>query len=775
MAVLALGFVGSAIGGGIGGSILGVGAATIGGFIGSKLGGLIDNMLFAGSTKVEGPRLDDKRVMASTYGLTLPVVYGPENRISGAVIWSPGLIETVKRTKQGGKGGPSVTTTEYSYRTHVALALADRECVAVDKIWANSKLIYDASGVGSPPITEVVFAAVRFYPGNGTQLPDPLIESFLGVDDTPAYRHTCYIVIEDLQLADFGNRLPNLEVRLKADETISLPAVVADLATRCGADPNEISTSSLPRTAVRGYVLAGATRAVDAFQPLALAYAFDATEQGGNLRFIARGRGAKGTMPLDDLGAYEGFDSEVPEPIRYDLLPPTALPQETVITYADSERDYQRNSQTARRQFGEADSNLSHDLPLVLTDDQGKHIADRTLYEAWTGRRVAAFSSTERYRSAQPGDCYYAPSPAGFTRLKITRRLRGANGLVEFETRQDDPTIYDSNAIGVGALIPEQTIRPVGETDLILLDAPLLRDADDDTGFYFLGVAQAAGWRGADVSRSSDGGSTFLPVDSLAISATAGTVASALAAGPENLFDAVNVITVVLDRDDFELESASELEVLNGANIVWLGDPLDSVNGEVLQFTTATLTAPRTYQLSGLLRGRAGTEFAIGLHGTSERLVVLETGSLDRIDYGPGDWNKARLYKAVSALTDPTAVAAETFTNTGESKRPLSPVHVAGLRDVSENLTITWLRRSRFRQPGLGNGALPLGEAFERYEVDILDGATVVRTIIVEEETAEYTAAEQTTDGLTPGDPVSLRVYQISDVRGRGHPAAATV
>ena len=53
-------------------------------------------------------------------------------------------------------------------------------------------------------------AAVGVYPGTETQEVDPLIESIEGVDSTPAYKGISYIVIEDLQLADFGNRLPNL-------------------------------------------------------------------------------------------------------------------------------------------------------------------------------------------------------------------------------------------------------------------------------------------------------------------------------------------------------------------------------------------------------------------------------------------------------------------------------------------------------------------------------------------------------------------------------------
>jgi hypothetical protein len=64
----------------------------------------------------------------------------------------------------------------------------------------------------------------------------------------------------------------------------------------------------------------------------------------------------------------------------------------------------------------------------------------------------------------------------------------------------------------------------------------------------------------------------------------------------------------------------------------------------------------------------------------------------------------------------------------------------------------------------------------ERYEVDILSGVTVVRTISVSAATTTtYSAANQTTDGLTPGNPVSLVIYQMGDLVGRGRASAATV
>lgn len=52
----------------------------------------------------------------------------------------------------------------------------------------------------------------------------------------------------------------------------------------------------------------------------------------------------------------------------------------------------------------------------------------------------------------------------------------------------------------------------------------------------------------------------------------------------------------------------------------------------MLQFETAVLVAPLTYEISGLLRGQAGTERAMRSPVAAEAPFVLLDGALARID-----------------------------------------------------------------------------------------------------------------------------------------------
>ena len=102
-------------------------------------------------------------------------------------------------------------------------------------------------------------------------------------------------------------------------------------------------------------------------------------------------------------------------------------------------------------------------------------------------------------------------------------------------------------------------------------------------------------------------------------------------------------------------------------------------------------------------------------------------------------------------------------------------MHVVGDRDGTDNLTISWVRRSRVDGDWRDGVGIPLGEESESYQVDILDGSDVVRTIEVTSPTASYSATDQTTDFGSAQSSIDVKIYQMSAVVGRGYAAQATL
>ena len=202
MATLVLASVGATIGSGFGGAILGFSGAAIGGMIGSTIGAAVDSWIvssLAPAQRIEGARLDNMRITASTEGAVIPRVFG-RMRMGGNIIWATDFREETRTSRQGGGkgGGPKVETTEYLYYASFAVALCEGEITGIGRIRADGKPL-DTSGT-----------TWRWYPGSETQEPDAFVAATMGTEATPAYRGTAYVFFEDLPLNGYGNRLPQL-------------------------------------------------------------------------------------------------------------------------------------------------------------------------------------------------------------------------------------------------------------------------------------------------------------------------------------------------------------------------------------------------------------------------------------------------------------------------------------------------------------------------------------------------------------------------------------
>ncbi|WP_395406315.1 hypothetical protein ACHMW6_06485 [Pseudoduganella sp. UC29_106] len=274
-------------------------------------------------------------------------------------------------------------------------------------------------------------------------------------------------------------------------------------------------------------------------------------------------------------------------------------------------------------------------------------------------------------------------------------------------------------------------------------------------------------WAGAQVFKSADG-STYdgvLSSSSASIIGQASTVLGDFAGG--NVFDHTNSVTIALLMPG-ELSSYTKPQVLNGAGAIALSVP---GGWEIVQYMTATLLSPGVYQLSGLLRGRRGTEWAIGRHAAGDTFVLLTTTALRRMNFGTSEIGLARSYKGVTFRAKLSDATAQSFTNRAVGLKPYAPVHLTGSRDGSNNLTISWTRRTRIGGEWRDFVDVPIGEESLQFVAEIWndDFTTLLRTISsITTTSTTYSAADQTTDGLTPGDPVSVRIYQISAVVGRG-------
>ena len=201
MATLLLSAAGAMVGAGVGGTVLGLSGAVIGRAIGATIGRAIDQrILGGGSEPVDIGRIDRLRLTGASEGAPIGQIWG-RMRVGGQVVWATEFTETVRRRRTG-KGAPKPKVNEYNYSVSLAIGLCEGEILRVGRIWADGNEI------------SALDLNMRIYSGAEDQLPDPLVEAVEGAGKAPAYRGLAYVVIEDLELAAYGNRVPQFSFEL---------------------------------------------------------------------------------------------------------------------------------------------------------------------------------------------------------------------------------------------------------------------------------------------------------------------------------------------------------------------------------------------------------------------------------------------------------------------------------------------------------------------------------------------------------------------------------
>lgn len=738
-------------------------AGPVGALIGSVAGSFVDRQVLGALTppvRREGPRLSDLAVQASTYGAPIPLVYG-RARIAGNVLWSSGLQETrsTETTRVGGKGGQKVSTTSYSYSASVAVGLSARAILRVERIWADGKLIREGQG----PLS--VGGSLRVYAGDGRQLPDPLLEAALGPEATPAWRGMAYAVIEDLQLAEFANRVPNLTFEVIADAESETPVsrVLADVCARSGVRAFDLDAdATLP-----GLVASrGVANGLDLLEVLGAAAGVRgyATALGG-LTYSDRDADVALSLTADMLGA--------DTPDRRDALPPrrateraadTSLPREVALLYWDSARDYQPGQQRARRLIGGSATVERTELPLVLDADAAKATAERLLARRWRARRTLTVHLPWRALALAPGDAItFAETPGARWRIET---LTIDAGSLELELTPIDAVDRLSNARGDSGASPVQTSADHGDTTVQVLDLPPLgATAPTSAPVTFAAGGDRPGWRRSAISISRDGGADYAFAAEIVGATVLGATTGALPPGPAQLWDERAFCDVVLLSPTMLLENRSAASLLAGANLCLIGD-------ELVQFRTAAAIGPGTYRLSGLLRGRRGTEWAISVHATGERFVLLSGAVLAPVEVAGLGVGQGLLVKALSPYQALGDVPAIPFTQRANALRPLSPVHLAASWQANGDILLRWVRRSRAGFDWIDGVDAPLAEEAEHYRIEILDGAGTVRRVLqTSVPEALYSASQQAADFGASVTSLSVRIAQVSTAVGPGFAA----
>lgn len=613
----------------------GPGAIAIGFQVGAFLGGLF------GPKQHLAPRgkVDDLRITSSSYGSTIPICYG-STLVGANLIWSTDLVQT-QHTVQQGKGLSGPSQDEFLYSVSFAISVCAGPVHAVGRIWAEDVLVYDPSQ--SKPSRYNIHPP---YLGGEGQTPDSLLESYLGVGNTPAYRGQCYVVFEALPLASWGNRIPNITVEVLGDPLVQtdVRGILEDVAARCGLSVDDDCYFGPAAAVVEGYVIPQRSQGVEAVQALLDSFQIDLCEVNGVIIAQARGGPAVATISRADLGArdWSSGDQTAPPPtIETTRAQELSLPGEVDYGYIDSGRRYEQMTQKAINYTRpDVQEPSSYSTNITMSATQARRVAERMLHNQWLERDSHAIQLGPKWAWLAP------TSVVNLTLGSLQRRLRVVSidsstfSEANLKLAPDDAGIDDglfNQSSYINSTITRGATRrgsfdvgggrstgysaPSAAKAIATLSQPLEFDAWSGTelvaadgsspGFYVIASGQ-----GGTAYYSADGGATWTVAGSVPGAGTFGATTTTLANGPGTP-DTTDGSTVnVTLHTGGPLTSSSAGGVANGENVALVGN-------EVVSYQTVAAADSLHYTLSGLTRGRRASP-QVG-HATGDRFWVLNS------------------------------------------------------------------------------------------------------------------------------------------------------
>lgn len=550
----------------------------------------------------------------------------------------------------------------------------------------------------------------------------------------------------------------DVEVAKKTPKLLS--NIVESIFIKAGLEESFYDLSELDDE-VHGYKITDASSARGALGPLQAAYLFDFVEHGYTIKAVKRGGSPVATIPLSDLGARSAGDSPGVL-VRRERETDSQLPSYYSLTYLDYNREYDTNTQDANYP-SRTSNNRNQSLPVVLTANRAAQLADIFINLAWMERDTYSFSLPQKYFYLKPADVISVEIAAGlYSVMRIGAINYSADQRLEISAKRAEAAVYQSAAVGIDVEPPSESIPLITNANTVILDLPAI--TDDVTGYGF-GVAMngSVSWPGGALLRSIDTGQTYDAIQAFTANCTLAEAVSVLPAGDYFVIDRASELTITVVAGEFF--SITESQLLTGKHYCAYG-----VDGrwEIIQYANATVNIDETVTLSIFVRGLFGTEWAGDLHQVGDMVVLLDDPDVAFVGADAVALNAPRKFKGVTTGQDAQLIDAIDFTYRGTNLKPLSPVNVTGTL-VSEVWTISCAPRTRMASNQWSTGiAAPIGETALLFEFEFYEGAVFKKMYQSATETFVYSPANQLADfGYLP-TTLTVKIYQISSVVGRG-------
>lgn len=544
-------------------------------------------------------------------------------------------------------------------------------------------------------------------------------------------------------------------------EIISSECLSSGLLSAGDIDVSEITDD------VMGYRVTNIAAIRSALEPLQASWPFDVVQSGYKIKFLPRGGSSVASITADELVATDSGQKAIR--ISHSRQMDSQIPRRVEVNYLDADREYDAGATGIAERHNVDTVNVAQvDLPIVLTPDEAAGKAEVLLYLYWLERHDISFKLPPTYLHLEPADVITVSANGASYELRLTSIDYLPDGILECTAKYNSSAIYTPAALGQQSLAIPPTISLAGPTDMIPLDVPCVLDVMNQPGLMFAVLGYTAGWPGATVLRSDDAGQTWASIfGKLPPAANVGYSRYALPAGRTDIFDESNQITV--HSFNGTMSSATESQVLYGANYFAIGA---DGRWEIIAAKNCTLQGDDSWVLSGLLRGRFGTEWAVGTHAAGDLVIALVESQLAFSKTAISAIGANKTYRAVTIGRTIDQASDVEFVYDAVNLKPISPVYGNGSRHPTTNdWSGTFIPRTRIGGEWVDGRDALLAESTEAYRVQVWDSsyATLKRTINVSTPEFSYASAEQIADFGAVQSGIYLKAAQVSSVVGAGY------
>lgn len=566
--------------------------------------------------------------------------------------------------------------------------------------------------------------------------PDVIITTDPNIDGTtvPAFRGTCYSVIENLDITKWAGTIPQFEAQIRERNAATPETAVDALLARSEVQQAiRVDTSGLfdGSTIILGLQEGGPSAPVNRVQELMNLFDFEAQEiqeilpgavlPTPLLQFKFQSDLPLIPIPYENTSARElGSTGRVHARIRRSTK--EALPQEFTLDYIDVKRDLQPNTTSYSVDSAPVQNRQKLATTVVMDPEQADIAARKLLWKAINYSDQIEFETFPEQLEVVEGDRIELQSLSDGTviRARVTSKTRGENGLIEIKGEIDDELAYDQLPGGGYAPDIAEQIEYASPGEARVLDIAPITVADASAfGVY---VALRTTRRDLTVTYgvfvSSDQTNWVEATRFSAPAVTGDTTSILLPPSDDSNWDEINTVTV-RTFGEATLESLTREEVASGLNWAFIG-------GEIVGFTTAVrVESPENvqaedYELSGLLRGRLDSYESIDEHQIGDQFILLPPSGpgVGFVPLDPSRYQLATYLRVVpegfSVFDVESAENEVVFSPNAETLRPYSVHGVWAIRrpDYSTCVYATPRTRVPFRLwSGLAAPTIETGDA----------------------------------------------------------------